>query len=154
MLTLCEGSLICSTGATDIVAWVEGLTPFQASHFLPSVVFNCRPLWPVATKPKGLLLARAIMWLSLPKSSCMVDGGGRVQGAEGGSDMTSRGTCLRAVSVERQVPTLKWAKGQGALCVVRRVCKIPKSDCWLHHVCLSARNKTAPTGRIFMKFYI
>ena len=68
--------------------------------------------------------------------------------------MTPRGTCLRAVSVERQVPTLKWAIGQGALCVVRRVREIPKSDYWLHHACLSAGNNTAPNGRIFMKFRI
>jgi len=154
MLMLCEGSLICYTEATDNVPWVEGLTPLEASHFLPSVVFNCRSLWPVAAKPKGLLLARVITWLSLPKSSCMVDGGGRVQVAGGRGDMTSRGTCLRAVSVERQGPTLKWAKGQGAVCVVRRVRKIPKNNYWFHHVCLSAWNKTARIGWIFMKFYI
>ena len=70
------------------------------------------------------------------KSSRMFDGGGRVQGDGGGGDMISRGTCLRAVSVERQVPTLKWAKGQGAVCVVRRVRKIQKSDYWIHHVYL------------------
>jgi hypothetical protein len=30
--------------------------------------------------------------------------------------------------------------------------KILKSDCWLRHVCLSARNNSAPTGRILIKF--
>jgi hypothetical protein len=30
--------------------------------------------------------------------------------------------------------------------------KTAKSDYWFHHVCLSAWNSSAPTGRIFMKF--
>ena len=32
--------------------------------------------------------------------------------------------------------------------------KIVKSDYWLHHVCLSARNDCAPTEQIFSKFDI
>jgi hypothetical protein len=71
---LCEGSSICYPEATDSVPWVEGLTPLEASHFLPSVVFNCRPLWPVAAKPKGLLLARVITWLSLPNPRVCLTG--------------------------------------------------------------------------------
>ena len=94
--------MICYPEATESVPWVEGLTPPEASHYLPSVVFNCRPLWPVAAKPKGLLLARFITWLSVQKSSCMLDGRGRVQGVGGGGDMTSRGTCLCDVNQRRK----------------------------------------------------
>jgi hypothetical protein len=36
----------------------------------------------------------------------------------------------------------------------RRTPKIAKTDYWLCHVCPSARNNSAPTGRIFMKFDI
>jgi len=35
--------------------------------------------------------------------------------------MTSRGTCLRAGRIERQVPTLRWAKGQGVFAKLRKV---------------------------------
>jgi hypothetical protein len=37
-----------------------------------------------------------------------------MQGAGGREDMTSRGTCLRDVSVERQFPTMKRTNIQGS----------------------------------------
>jgi len=41
---------------------------------------------------------------------------------------------------------------------IRRALKIAESDCWLRHVCLSvcssACNTSAPTGRIFMQYFV
>jgi len=38
--------------------------------------------------------------------------------------------------------------------VMRRIRKFAKSDNWIRHVRPSAWKNSAPTGRIFMKFYI
>jgi hypothetical protein len=40
------------------------------------------------------------------------------------------------------------------VCFFWRVRKMEKGYCWLCHVCPSAWNSSAPTGRIFMKFYV
>jgi hypothetical protein len=42
-------------------------------------------------------------------------------------------------------------RGDRRVTLVSRVDKIAKSDCQVHHVCLSARNNSAPTGRISVK---
>jgi hypothetical protein len=41
-----------------------------------------------------------------------------------------------------------------SVAVIRLIRKIEKIYYSLHHVCLSAWNKLAPIGRIFVKFYI
>ena len=38
--------------------------------------------------------------------------------------------------------------------IFRRVRKMSKTGCYLRHVCPSAWNNSAPTGRIFMKFHM
>jgi hypothetical protein len=99
----CDGCAVRYTEATDGVPWAEGLTPLDASHFLPSVVFIYRPLWPVSAKPKGLLLAKVITWLSLPRSMGIGEGKGDgvVYCAGGGGKMASRRTCFRGVSIAK-----------------------------------------------------
>jgi hypothetical protein len=53
---------------------------------------------------------------------------------------------------------MKYKKPQWKQAVFKCVSKIAKSDYWPRHVCLSARpsecHNLAPTGRIFMEFYI
>jgi hypothetical protein len=43
-----------------------GMTMLEASYFLPAAMFPTSPLWSVSTSPKGLLLAKFVIWLLLP----------------------------------------------------------------------------------------
>jgi len=54
-------------------------------------------------------------------------------------------------SVRNNIPHY-WRISKYVCLDFRHVCEIAKSD-YLLHVCLSAWNNSAPTGRIFMKFY-
>ena len=59
---LCEGILICYTEATDTtdrVPRVQGLTPLEASRFLPSVVFKLQAPLACGSQTRGLAFSES-----------------------------------------------------------------------------------------------